>query len=256
MSAASQQAQRLEQRLRELRLPGFLAHYRDLAGKARDGQWEPERYLDELLELETSERADRRIARLLREAKLPRGKTLETLQLGRLPEAVRGRTRWLCTGEFLEQATNVCVFGNPGVGKTHLMAAVGRALVERGQPVLFVAVQALVERLVEAKRDLRLARELRRLDRYACLCLDDIGYVRQDRAEMEVLFTLLAERYERRSVMITSNLVFSQWNQIFHDDMTATAAIDRVVHHSVILELTVPSYRAEAARARTQGEEG
>ncbi|MDE0264319.1 MAG: IS21-like element helper ATPase IstB [Bryobacterales bacterium] len=255
MSAASQREQRLEQRLRELRLPSFLNHYRDLAGKARDGQWEPERYLDELVELETSERADRRITRLLREAKLPRGKTLETLQLGRLPEAVRGRTRWLCTGEFLEQATNVCVFGNPGVGKTHLMAAVGRALVERGQPVLFVAVQALVERLVEAKRDLRLARELRRLDRYACLCLDDIGYVRQDRAEMEVLFALLAERYERRSVMITSNLVFSQWNQIFHDDMTAAAAIDRVVHHSVILELTVPSYRAEAARARTQDEE-
>ena len=137
-----------------------------------------------------------------------------------------------------------------------LMAAVGRALVERGQPVLLVAVQALVERLVEAKRDLRLARELRRLDRYACLCLNDIGYVRQDRAEMEVLFTLLAKRYERRSVMITSNLVFSQWNQIFHDDMTATAAIDRVVHHSVILEFTVPSYRAEAARAHTQGEEG
>ena len=92
--------------------------------------------------------------------------------------------------------------------------------------------------------------------RYACLCLDDIGYVRQDRAETESLFPLLAERYKRRSVMITSNLVFSQWNQIFHDDMTATAAIDRVVHHSVILELTVPSYRAEAARARTQGEEG
>ena len=102
--------------------------------------------------------------------------------------------------------------------------------------------------------ELRLARELRRLDRYACVCLDDIGYVRQDRAEMEVLFSLLAERYERRSVMITSNLVFSQWNQIFHDDMTAAAAIDRVVHHSVMLELTVASYRAEAARARTRGE--
>ena len=186
---------------------------------------------------------------MLREAELPRGKTLETLQLGQLPEAARGRKRWPCTGEFLQQATNVCVFGNPGVGKTHLMAALGRVLVERGQPVLFVAVQALVERLVEAKR------ELRWLDRYACLCLDDIGYVRQDWAEMEVLFTLLAERYQRPSVMITSIPVFSQWNQIFHDDMTAAAAIDRVVHHSVILELTVPSYRAEAARSRTQDEE-
>ena len=116
------------------------AHAAGLAGSARDGQWEPERYLEELAELEASERADRRIARLLRESKLPRGKTLERLELGRLPKAVRGRTRRLCTGGFLEEATNVCVFGNPRVGKTHLMAAAGRALVERGQPVLFVAV--------------------------------------------------------------------------------------------------------------------
>lgn len=149
----------------------------------------------------------------------------------------------------------MCVFGKPGAGKTHLMAAVGRALVERGQPVLFVAVQALLERLVEAKRDLRLARELRRLDRYARVGLDDIGYVPQGRAEMEMPSFLLVERCERRSVMITSNLVFSQWNQIFHDDMTAAAAIDCVVHYSVILELTVPSYRAETVKARTQGEE-
>ena len=120
---------------------------------------------------------------------------------------------------------------------------------EHGQPILFVPVQPFVERLVKAKRDLR------RLDHYAYVCLDNIGHVRQDRAEMEVLFSLLAERYERRSVTITSNLVFSQWNQIFHDDMTAAGTIDRVVHHSVILELTVPSYPAEAARPRTQGEE-
>ena len=109
---------------------------------------------------------------------------------------------------------------------------------------------------MEAKRELWLARKLRCLDRYAGVCLDDIGYVRQDRAEMEVLFSLLAEHYERRSVMITSNLVFSQGNQIFHDDVTAAAAI--VIgeqHHPVMLELTVESCRAKAARARTQGEE-
>ena len=180
------------------------------------------------MEQEAIERAHRRIEQLLWEAKLPRGKTLETLQLGQLPEALRDRKRWLCTGQFLHLATNVCLFGNPGVGKTHRMAAVGRVLVERGQPVLFMAVQALVERPVEAKR------ELQRLDRKACLCLDDIGYVGQDRAEMELLFALLAKRCERRSVMITSIPVFSQWDQIFHDEMTAAAAIDRVVHHSVI----------------------
>ena len=113
-------------------------------------------------------------------------------------------------------------------------------------------VAALVERLLQAKRDLSLSRELRKLDRIECLILDDIGYVQHDRAEMEVLFALLAQRYERESVMITSNLVFSQWDRIFKDSMTTAAAIDRVVHHSIILELNVASYRAEVAHKRSR----
>ncbi len=133
------------------------------------------------------------------------------------------------------------------------MAAIGHELVRQGHSVLFTPVAALVERLLEAKRDLRLTRELRRLDTIECLALDDISYVQQDRSEMEVLFTLLAERYERKSVMLTSNLMFSQWENIFKDPMTTAAAIDRVVHHSVILELNVPSYRAETARQRSRG---
>ena len=132
------------------------------------------------------------------------------------------------------------------------MAALGHELVRQGQSVLFTAVSSLVERLLEAKRDLRLTRELKRLDNIDCLALDDIGYVQHDRAEMEVLFALFAERYERKSVMITSNLVFSKWDQIFKDPMTTAAAIDRVVHHSVILELDVPSYRAQAAKRRAR----
>ena len=123
-------------------------------------------------------------------------------------------------------------------------------MVERGHPVLFTSVASLVERLLDAKRNLRLARELKRLDSFECLALDDIGYVQHDRAEMEVLFALLAERYERKSVMITSNLVFSKWDQIFKDPMTTGAAIDRVVHHAVVLEFTGPSVRAEAAEQR------
>ena len=165
---------------------------------------------------------------------------------------MRNQLNRLQRGEFLEGATNVCIFGNPGTGKTHTMAALGHELVRQGRTVWFTPVTQLVERLLEAKRDLRLARELQRLDRIDCLLLDDIGYVQHDRAEMEVLFALLAERYERKSVMITSNLVFSKWDQIFKDTMTTAAAIDRVVHHSVILELTVPSYRAEAAQRRTR----
>ena len=130
------------------------------------------------------------------------------------------------------------------------MAALARALLEAGHPVLFIPVVQLVERLLDAKKNLRLARELKRLDNFDCIALDDIGYVQHDRAEMEVLFALLAERYERKSVMITSNLVFSKWDQIFKDPMTTAAAIDRVVHHAAVLEFTGPSVRAEVAEER------
>lgn len=242
----------LELRLKAFHLPGFLGHYTALAERAVHAGWDPVQYLDELAAIEAQERQERRIARLLSAAKLPREKTLTTLDSARFAASVRNQINRLKNGEFLEGATNVCIFGNPGTGKTHTMAALGHELVRQGRAVLFTPVSALVERLLQAKRDLRLARELQRLDHIDCLLLDDIGYVQHDRAEMEVLFALLAERYERKSVMITSNLVFSQWDQIFKDPMTTAAAIDRVVHHSVILELTVPSYRAEAAKRHTR----
>ena len=251
MTAAERAA--LGARLAQLRLPSFAAHCERLAECAHQQGWEPLQFLAELADVEVAERADRRVARLTKEARLPRGKTLETLDLLRLPAAVRGRLPVLCEGEFLTDAVNVCIFGNPGAGKTHLMAALGAELVRRGHPTLFAPARALTERLAAAKRELRLSRELDRLDRFACLLLDDIGYVRQDRTEMEVLFELLAQRYERRSVMLTSNLVFSQWESIFPDRMTAAAAVDRVVHHSEILELDIASYRAEQARQRQDG---
>lgn len=240
----------LELRLKGLRLPGFLAHYGPLAKKAAAEGWGAIEYLTELVALEVAERADRRLKRLLEEAKLPHGKTLSTLELTRYAPPLRGQIQELCRGEFLGSATNVCLIGKPGTGKSHVMAAIARSLIERGAPVLFTAVAALVEKLLEAKRDLRLARELKRLDHFECIAMDDIGYVQQDRAEMEVLFALLAERYERKSVMITSNLVFSQWDQIFKDPMTTAAAIDRVVHHAVVLEFPGPSFRAEEAEKR------
>ena len=240
----------LELRLKAFRLPSFLGHYAGLSEQATKGGWSHVHYLDELAGIEAEERTERRIARLFTQSKLPRDKTLATLDMGRFPTPVRTQVARLVEGQFLEGATNLCIFGNPGTGKTHVMAAIGSELVRQGHSVLFTPVSQLVERLLEAKRDLRLTRELRQLDRIDCLALDDIGYVQHDRSEMEVLFALLAERYERRSVMITSNLVFSKWDQIFKDAMTTAAAIDRVVHHSVILELNVKSYRAEAAKKR------
>lgn len=159
----------------------------------------------------------------------------------------------LCEGGFVDRGDNVLAFGLPGRGKTHLVCALGHELVQRGRRVLFTPTFALVQRLLAAKRDLRLEKELAVLDRFDAVILDDIGYVQQSREEMEVLFTFLAERYERRSVIITSNLVFSEWDRIFKDPMTTAAAIDRLVHHSVILEMTGPSVRAdEAEQARKQ----
>jgi DNA replication protein DnaC len=212
------------------------------------GQLEVVPVLVEVFDAEAEARRQRRIARLRHAARLPPGKTFETLDAGRLPLPIVQRLQDLATGAFLETATNVLAFGLPGVGKSHGLCAVGHALVEAGHSVLFTPAYALVQELLSAKRDLQLPRALRKLDLFEVILLDDLGYVQQSPDEAEVLFTLLAERYERRSVMVTSNLVFSLWDRIFRDQMATAAAIDRLVHHAVILEFDVPSYRTDRSR--------
>jgi DNA replication protein DnaC len=202
----------------------------------------------DVLEVEAKERDDRRVERLRRASHLPSGKTFETLDQTRLPRALIQKLEELSRGDWVEEAANVLVFGLPGVGKSHAAAALGHALIERGYSVLFTPTFRLVQELLAAKRDLELPRALRKLDVFDLVVLDDIGYVQQAPEEVEVLFTLMAERYERRSILITSNLVFSEWDRIFRNPMTTAAAIDRLVHHSVILEFNVPSYRTAAAR--------
>jgi DNA replication protein DnaC len=166
------------------------------------------------------------------------------------------QARTLVEGSFLERHENVLVFGQPGSGKTHLLSALGQELVRAGRKVLFRKCGLLVQELLAAKRDLKLPKVLKQLAGSEALILDDLGYVQQSREEMEVLFLLLAERYERGSVLLSSNLPFSGWEAIFKDPMTTAAAIDRLVHHSVIVELNVSSYRAEAARKAKQGRGG
>ena len=236
--------------LRELKLPGFVARHGELAAEAERAGWGFERFLRALAEAEIDQRHQKRLERLLKASKLPLEKSLATLDTARLPVPVRRMLPTLCDGGFVERAENLLAFGLPGRGKTHLVCAIGLELIQRGHTVHFTPTYALVQRLLAARRDLALEKELHRLDAFDVLILDDIGYIQQDRDEMEVLFTLLADRYERRSVVITSNLVFSQWDRIFKDPMTTAAAIDRIVHHAVILELTGPSYRAEVAKAR------
>ncbi len=196
-----------------------------------------------VLELEAGDRHERKVARLLKASHLPAAKTLATLDETVLPRPLMHKLHQLSEGAFVDEATNVLLFGLPGVGKTHAACALGHALVQKGRTVLFTPTFRLVQELLAAKRDLALPRALRKLDLFDVLILDDIGYVQQAPEEVEVLFTLLPERYERRSLVITSNLVFSEWDRVFKNPMTTAAAIDRLVHHAVILEFDVKSYR-------------
>lgn len=238
----------LKLQLRALKLPAFARHAEEIAQKAEREGWSFGQFLHHLAEIEVQERLQRRIARFLKESELPREKTLTTLDRARLPSKVTKMLPTLCDGAFVDRGDNILVFGLPGRGKTHLVCALGHELIRRGHRVLFTSTYALVQRLLAAKRDIRLEKELGRLDEFDAIIIDDIGYVQQSRDEMEVLFTFLADRYERRSVIITSNLVFSEWGRIFKDPMTTMAAIDRLVHHAVIIELTGVSFRAEQAQ--------
>ena len=234
--------------LKQLHMPSMRGCYEQIADQARKEPLSYEQYLLELLKLECQARRQNRIARNLRASKLPPSKTFDNFDKKRLPTKVAMHLNVLSDGSFLNRCENVLAFGNPGSGKTHLLCAIGHELIEQGRRVLFICCSQLVQDLLIAKRDLAMSKVLKKLSRYDAVIIDDIGYVQHSRQEMEVLFTFMADRYERGSLMITSNLPFSKWEQIFKDPMTAAAAIDRLVHHSVILELNIESYRMEVAK--------
>jgi DNA replication protein DnaC len=208
-----------------------------------------EQYLLELAERECEERRRNRIRKLLRESELPLEKSLANFDTKRLPAKVNRQMKVLLEGGFLDRKENLLIFGNPGAGKSHLLCAIAQELVAtQVRRIKHTTCAMLVQDLLLAKRDLRLSKTIKRLAKYDGLIIDEMGYVQQSREEMEVLFTLLAERYERGSVLLSSNLPFSKWDGIFKDAMTTAAAIDRLVHHCVILELNIPSYRMEQAK--------
>jgi len=247
---------RLHNYLDRLCLTTVKKRYSDIAHKARKDSWEYEQYLLKVVQEESEIRRNRRIERLLRQSGLPLEKSLDTFELKRLPNKVRQQLNVLLEGEFLDHSENILIFGNPGSGKTHLICAIGQELIRQDKRVYFTTCALLLQELLAAKRDLKLPKLLKKLNRYHAIIIDDIGYVHQDKEEMEVLFTLLAERYERGSVMITSNLPFSKWEKIFKDPMMTAAAIDRIIHHSVILELNISSYRINAAKNHKKSKGG
>lgn len=237
--------------LRSLGLTTVVREQAAAIERAESENWGYRRFLQYLMEAEANERLRRRIERLVKESGLPATKTMGTLDEKKLPDKVRRQIPSLVDGDLVRRGDNLLCFGLPGRGKTHFVAAIAREWIQRHQmKVLFTPTFKLVSQLLAAKRDLKLPSLLTRLDRFDAIILDDLGYVQQARDEMEVLFTFLAERYEKKSVIITSNLVFSQWDQIFKDPMTTMAAIDRLVHHATILEFTGDSQRAQSAKAK------
>jgi DNA replication protein DnaC len=240
--------------LRSFKLPTMAARYAETLASAEQQHWGYRKFLLQLCEAEASDRQQRKRERLLKQSGLPAGKTLATLDEGKLPLKIRRQLPTLLEGGFVERAENVLAFGLPGRGKSHLLGALGRELILRHEyEVYFTPTYKLVQQLLAAKAALRLEGMLKKLDHYEVVVLDDLGYVQQSREEMEVLFTFLAERYERGSVMISSNLVFSKWDQIFKDPMTTMAAVDRLVHHAIILEFDNESIRAAEAKSQAAG---
>ncbi|MBX9593973.1 MAG: IS21-like element helper ATPase IstB [Roseomonas sp.] len=242
---------RLPLLLTELRLPAIGRLWAEMAERSDREGWPAARFLSTIAELEIAERARRRIERHLLDARLPPDKTLDGFDFAHVPMLSRARVTALASGDaWLNRGKNLLLFGPPGSGKTHISAAIGRTLVENGYRVLFTRTTELVQRLQTARQDLALEAAITKLDRYDLLVLDDLSYVRKDQAETSVLFELISRRYERRSILITANQPFGEWNKVFPDPAMTIAAIDRLVHHSVVVEMNVESYRQRAATTR------
>src|SRR5580658_959314 len=251
MNASAYDAGRIALMLNELRLPTIGRLWPDFAERSDKESWQASRLLGALLEHELAERAKRRLERHRAESQLDPTKTLATFDFGVVPMVSKAHVMALATGDsWLEKGATILLFGPPGAGKSHLGSAIGHALIDAGYRVLSTRTSELVQKLQAARQALQLPSALAKLDRFALIILDDLSYVRKDQAETSVLFELIAERYERKSILITANQPFSGWDNVFPDPGMTVAAIDRLVHHSTIFELhKVESYRGkEAAR--------
>lgn len=247
-------AARLNLLLNELRLPAIKVLWPQFAEKSDKEGWPAARFLATIAEHEIAERGRRRVERHLVEARLPAGKTFDNFDFEAVPMISKAQVTALAAGDgWLGKGANLLPFGPPGGGKSHLAAAIGLALIENGWRVLFTRTTDLVQKLQVARRELNLEAAISRLDRFDLMILDDLAYVTKDQAETSVLFELISARYERRSMLITANQPFGEWDKVFPDPAMTLAAIDRLVHHATIVEMNVESYRRRTALERKRG---
>src|SRR3954465_14403017 len=246
--ASSELGSKLAYLTRALKTPTIARVWDDLAAQARDRNWSHEEYLTAVLERQVADRESAGTTMRIRTAHFPAVKTLEEFNLDHLPSLRRDLLAHLATATFVAKAENMILLGPPGIGKTHLAIGLGVKATQAGYSTLFDTASNWITRLAAAHQSGQLETDLRKIRRYKLIIIDEVGYIPFDHDAANLFFQLIASRYEQGSVMVTSNLPFGRWGEVFGDEIVAAAMIDRLVHHAEVLTLSGDSYRTRARR--------